>query len=117
MGWFLTKVAISALVVAAVSEFAARTPRLGAMITALPLVTLLAVAWMLYEGRSPRVVVRYLEQTFWYVLPTLPFFLVVANVLRRGGGWGWALLLGVGSVLATFLVLHPLARRYGTPYW
>ena len=46
MSWILTKYFVTAAVVVAVSELAKRSDKLGALIAALPLVTVLALIWL-----------------------------------------------------------------------
>lgn len=53
MSWILTKYFVTAAVVVAVSELAKRSDKLGALIAALPLVTVLALIW-LYVEQQPQ---------------------------------------------------------------
>ncbi len=74
MGYLLTKYAITAAIVVAVSEFAKRSDRLGALVASLPLVTLLTLIW-LYAEKARRTRRRsWLTDawyTFWYVIPNV----------------------------------------------
>lgn len=51
MAWLVTKYLITAAIVVAVSEVAKHSHRLGAMIAALPIVTLLTLVWLYAEGQ------------------------------------------------------------------
>jgi F0F1-type ATP synthase assembly protein I len=112
MPWLITKYLITAAVVVAVSEFAKRSDRLGALIAALPLVTVMALIWLHVERQPVEKVANHAWYTFWYVIPTLPMFLAVPALLRRMGFWAT---LGVCVLLtmACFGLFALLVRRFG----
>jgi hypothetical protein len=76
LAWIITKYAITALLVVLISEVAKRSDKLGALIAALPMVTVLAMIWLYLEGQPAEKISNHALYTFWYVLPTLPMFLV-----------------------------------------
>ena len=51
MAWLVTKYLITAVIVVVVSEVDKHSDRLGAMIAALPIVTLLTLIWLYAEGQ------------------------------------------------------------------
>ena len=109
-GWLVTKYAVTAGLVVLVSEVAKRSGKLGALLTALPLVTILALIWMYFEHVPTARVADYARYTFWYVLATLPMFALFPALLARFGFWG---ALTAGAVLTLVCVLlHAVAGRY-----
>ena len=87
MGWVIFKYLVTAAVVAVVSEAAKRSDRLGGFIAALPLVTVLTLIWLHVERQPLEKVSNHAFYTFWYVLPTLPMFVVFPLLLARIGFW------------------------------
>jgi F0F1-type ATP synthase assembly protein I len=87
MVWGVTKYLITAAVVVLVSEFAKRSDKLGALIAALPIVTVLTLIWLHVERQPESKVANHAWYTFWYVVPTLPMFLVFPSLLARLGFW------------------------------
>lgn len=112
MGWIVTKYLITAAIVVVISEVAKRSDRLGALIAALPLVTILALVWMYLEQQPQQKIASQAWYTFWYVLPTLPMFLLFPWLLSRLGFWGALLAGGFVSVLL-FGLLALAGRRFG----
>lgn len=112
MTWLITKYLITAAVVVAVSELAKRSDKLGAFITALPLVAVLALIWLHVEGQPASKVANYAWYTFWYVIPTLPMFLVFPALLSRSGFWP-ALLVCIILTVVCFGVFALVMRRFG----
>ena len=81
---FLLKTLISALVIAAASEVAKRSAVLGAVIASLPLTSVLAMAWIYRDTRDTAAVAAFSTSVFWAVLVSLPMFLALPWLLRRG---------------------------------
>src|SRR5512139_3895880 len=112
MGWLVTKYLLSAAVVVAVSEFARRSDRFGAFVAALPMVTVLALIWLYVEKQPAEKIANHAWYTFWYVLPTLPMFLVFPALLSRLGFWP-TLLACVLITMVCFGLFALLLRRFG----
>lgn len=112
MTWLITKYAITAALVVLISEVAKRSDKLGALIAALPMVTVLAMVWMYVEHQPADKIVNHAWYTFWYVLPTLPMFLLFPFLLPRLGFW---LSLAASAVLTMicFVSLAFVMKRFG----
>ena len=59
----------------------------GALIVSLPLVSLLGILWLWRDTGDAERIAGHAESTFWYVLPSLPMFLVTPAMLRTGVGF------------------------------
>ena len=112
MAWLITKYLVTAAVVVLVSEAAKRSDRLGGLLGALPMVTILALVWLYVEHQSPQKIANHAWYTFWYVLPTLPMFLVFPRLLPRLGFWPTLLACAVLTVIC-FGALALVLRRFG----
>lgn len=112
MTWVVTKYFLTAAVVVLVSEVAKRSDRLGGLFAALPMVTVLVLIWMYVENQSPEKIANHAWYTFWYVIPTLPMFLVFPVLLPRIGFWP-TLLACVVITIACFGLFALLVRRFG----
>ncbi|MGE0621181.1 MAG: DUF3147 family protein [Pseudomonadales bacterium] len=108
----LTKYLITAGIVVLVSELAKRSDRLGAFVAALPLVTVLVLIWLYVENQSPQKIANHAWFTFWYVIPTLPMFLLFPWLLPRLGFWP-TLLACVLITAASFGLFALAVRRFG----
>lgn len=74
MYWIVTKYLITAAIVVFISEVAKRSDKAGALIAALPTVTILALIWMYLEGQGNEKLTNHAYYTFWYVLLRFPCF-------------------------------------------
>jgi hypothetical protein len=112
MAWLITKYLLTAAVVVLVSEFARRSDKLGGLIAALPLVTVLALVWLQLEKQPAEKIANHAWYTFWYVIPTLPMFLVFPWLLPRLGFWPTLLACVVFTVVC-FALFALFVRRFG----
>ncbi|WP_448098134.1 DUF3147 family protein [Luteibacter yeojuensis] len=112
MLWIITKYAITAAVVVVVSEVAKRSDRLGALLASLPLVTLLALVWLYVERQPAEKIANHAWYTFWYVVPTLPMFLLFPTLLARFGFWP-ALAMSAFVTIVSFGLFALAVRPFG----
>lgn len=113
MFYLIVKAAISGLIVAIVSEVARRFPSFGALIVSLPLVSLLAVMWLWRDTADVGRIGAHMQATFWYVLPSLPLFLIVPAMLHRGIGFWEALGAGCLLTILLYFVMAAALARFG----
>ena len=109
----IIKYLVTAGIIVLVSEVAKRTDKVGALIASLPFVTIMVMAWLWYEDQSTEKIANHAYYTFWYVLPTLPMFLLIPYLMQRGINFWWSLLAGVGLTVVMFLVTVVIGKRFG----
>lgn len=112
MTWIITKYFLTAGVVVLVSELAKRSDKLGGLIAALPMITVLTLIWLHLENQSEAKVANHAWYTFWYVIPTLPMFLVFPALLSRIGFWP-TLLACILITITCFGLFALVVRRFG----
>ena len=112
MGWILTKYLVTAGLVVLISEAAKRSDKLGGLIAALPLVTVLTLFWLYFEGQGNEKIANHAYYTFWYVVPTLPMFILFPWLIRHLGFWG-AMGASVVVTIACFAAFAYLVRGIG----
>ncbi|MFM7181613.1 MAG: DUF3147 family protein [Verrucomicrobiales bacterium] len=117
MSLLLTKYAVTAFVIVLVSELAKRMDRLGALISSLPFVTVLVMIWLHLEKQPVTKITNHAWYTFWYVLPTLPMFLLMPWIMNRGHGFWPALGAGAGCTFVCFAITALVMKRFGVVLW
>ncbi len=113
MLYLAIKAAISGVIVAAVSEIAKRYPGLGGLVASLPLVSVLGMIWLWRDTHDPVRMAAHAEGTFWFVLPSLPMFLLIPALLRRGVGFWPAIGVGCALTMALYALTVWLGPRLG----
>jgi hypothetical protein len=107
------KVLASAIIILVVSKVQLFSDRLSALLIALPLTSLLAMIWMHHAGQTSQRLANHAEGTFWFVLPTLPMFLILPWMLRNGWEFWTALASNCMVTVAFFWVTVITLRRFG----
>jgi hypothetical protein len=107
------KLLVTAVVIVFVNKIQLVNDRLSALLIALPLTSLIAMVWMNHAKQSSERIANHAEGTFWFVLPTLPMFLILPWMLRNGWGFGSALAANCLITIALFWVMVVVLRRFG----
>ena len=113
MVYFVIKCALSGIIIAVVSEVAKRSPSLGALIVSLPLVSLLGILWLWRDTGDAERIASHAESTFWYVLPSLPMFLVLPSMLRAGVGFWPSMGVSVVLTMGLYVVTAWALAKFG----
>lgn len=83
MLYIIFKYLITAGLVVLITELAKANDKIGALVASLPLVTVLTLIWLYIENQPTDKIANHAYYTFWYVLPTLPMFLLFPFLLKR----------------------------------
>jgi hypothetical protein len=113
MLYLLIKAAISGLIVAIVSDVAKRYPGFGALIASLPLVSVLGMMWLWRDKPDVPNMAAHVGATFWFVLPSLPMFLVIPWMLRNGVSFWASLAIGCLLTVALYLMMTWIGTKFG----
>ena len=100
MTQFIVRAALSGIIIALIALIARRNAAAGALVASLPLVSILGMIWLWRDTADPQRMAAHAEGTFWYVLPSLPMFLLIPVLLRRGMAFWPALALGCALTIA-----------------
>jgi hypothetical protein len=113
MLYLASKAILSGIIIAIVSEVAKRFPGFGALIASLPLVSLLGILWLWRDKPDVPNMASHIEATFWFVLPSLPMFLIIPTMLRSGVSFWVSLVAGCVLTIALYLAMVWVGPRFG----
>ena len=113
MWTLVAKALLAGAMIAAISEVGRRLPATGALIASLPLVSVLGMIFLWHARPEAENMAVHAEATFWYVLPSLPMFLVMPVLLRGGVNFWVALAAGCGLTILLYLAMMQFGPRMG----
>lgn len=113
MIYLVIKALLSGAIVAVVSEVSRRYPGLGGLVASLPLVSVLSMIWLWRDTGDPERMAAHATATFWFVLPSLPMFLLIPALLKRGVAFWPALAAGCMLTIALYALMTWLAPKAG----
>jgi len=113
MLYLAIKAGVSGILIAVISEVAKRFPGFGGLIASLPLVSVLGMIWLWRDKPDAMNMAAHSEGTFWFVLPSLPMFLLIPALLRNGYSFWLALALGCLLTIVLYSLMVWLGPRFG----
>jgi F0F1-type ATP synthase assembly protein I len=100
LAWIITKYLTTAFIVVLISEVAKRSDRLGGLIAALPLITVMALVWLYLEQQGYQKIANHAWYTFWYV------------IYKFTGFWP-SLLICIAITGVSFVLLAFIVKPFG----
>ena len=113
MVMLITKYVVTAFVVVFVSEIAKRSDKAGALVASLPFITVMVMIWLYLEKQGSQKIGNHAYYTFWYVIPTLPMFLVMPRLMAKGIHFWVSLAICVLVTFGCFVLTAVIAKRLG----
>ena len=113
MMYLALKAGVSGILIALISEVSKRYPGFGALIASLPLVSVLGMVWLWKDRPDLANMAAHSEATFWFVLPSLPMFLIIPALLRHGLGFWVSLLAGCLLTVALYALMVWIGGKFG----
>lgn len=113
MAYLIIKALLSGAIIAAVSEIAKRNSGFGALVASLPLVSILGMIWLWRDTGDAQRMAAHAEATFWFVLPSLPMFLLIPALLRRGTPFWAALAMGCAMTIGLYFAMTWIGPKFG----
>jgi hypothetical protein len=112
--WSLVaKALLSGALIVAIAEIGKRQPALAALVASLPLVSVLGMSLLWHQRPDVENMAIHAEATFWYVLPSLPMFLLMPALLRHGTSFWIALLAGCALTVLLYMAMAHIGPRFG----
>lgn len=112
---YIIKVLIISILIVSINEIAKLNVTLGALIKALPLISIISFIWLYYgSNHDSDIIAKFSSDTFWLVLPTLPLFPIFSYLLKntKYGFWG-ALGISIFMMILCYLAVIKLLSLYG----
>lgn len=110
---FAIKAILSGVLVAAISTIAKRYPGWGGLLASLPLVSVLSMIWLFGETRNVESVAKLSLGAFWFILPSMPMFLLIPALLRSGMSFIATMVIACLVTIVLYAGMNWLAPRVG----
>jgi hypothetical protein len=113
MLYLTVKSLLSGIIVMLVSEIAKRSPAMGALVASLPLISILGIVWLWKDTSDIERIAAHTQATFWFVLPSLPMFLIFPALLRNGMSFWLGLLISCTVTVILYLFMLWMLPKIG----
>ncbi len=113
MAYYLAKIAITTILIVAISEIAKRSTLVGAILASIPLVSVLAMLWLYLETKDVDQVGSLATSVFWLVLPSLALFVSLPLLLKQGLNFYLSMGVSIAITVACYFLLLALLGYFG----
>lgn len=113
MTYTFLKVAITAILIVAISEISKRSSLLGAILASVPLVSVLAMVWLYQDTKDIGKINDLSMGIFWLVLPSLAFFIALPLLLKQGLNFYLGLLISIGVTATCYYLMLIVLEQFG----
>jgi len=100
--YYITKLIITTVLIVLISEIGKRYSLAGALLAAVPLVSILAMTWMYVDTGSPSSAVEFSEKIIWLIAPSITLFLVFPLLIKKGLGFYPSILIATAMTIAAY---------------
>lgn len=109
----IAKALVAGAMIVAIAEIGKRLPTAAALVASLPLVSILGMILLWHERPDAENMAVHAGATFWYVLPSLPMFLVMPVMLRAGMPFWLSLTVGCAVTVVLYSLMAAFGPRLG----
>lgn len=110
---FIIRALLSGFIIALIALVGRKAPAVAALVASLPLISILGMIWLWRDTGNNELLADHAEATFWYVLPSLPMFLIIPWMLRSGYSFWLALGAAIGMTFLFYIATIGIAARFG----
>ncbi len=107
------KLAITALLIVAISEIAKRSSLMGAVLASIPLVSVLGMTWLYIDTQDAEKVASLAASIFWLVLPSLALFIALPVLLRLGVNFTLSMGVSIALTVAAYFLMIVVLGKFG----
>jgi len=111
--YYITKVAVTAVLVVLISEISKRSSFIGAVLASVPLTSVLAMLWLYIDTGDIGRVSDLAGSVFWLVLPSLALFIALPVLLAHGVNFYLSLAVSIGITAICYWLMVIALRHYG----
>ena len=113
MTYYVVKIAVTTILIVAISEVAKRSSLVGAILASLPLVSVLAMFWLYVDTRDVAKISALSSSVFWLVLPSLALFLALPLLLKQGLNFYLSMSVSIGVTVVCYFLMISALNHYG----
>ena len=111
--FYITKLAITTILIVTISELAKRSSFAGAVLASIPLVSVLAMVWLYVDTKDVEKVSALATSVFWFVLPSLVLFISLPLLLKQGLNFYTSISLSLGFTVGAYWLMVAVLNHYG----
>jgi len=111
LAYYITKLIITTFLIVLISEIAKRSSLAGALLAAIPLVSILAMTWMYVDTNSSVSAVEFSNRIVWLIAPSMTLFLAFPFLIKKGMSFYPSMFISIIlTIMAYYSVIFILGK-------
>lgn len=113
MTYYIIKLVITTLLIVLISEIAKRSSLAGAMLAAIPLVSILAMIWMYIDTNDSSSAVEFSNSIVWLIVPSMTLFIAFPILIKKGVSFYPSLLISIVMTIVAYYSVIFVLEKFG----
>lgn len=113
LAYYLVKIAITTVLIVAISEIAKRSSFAGAILASIPLISVLAMTWLYIDTSDVSKVSALSTSVFWLVIPSLALFISLPILLKQGLNFYISISISIFITVICYWVMVNVLNYFG----
>jgi len=111
MAYYIVKLLVTAVLIVLISEIGKRYSLAGALLAAIPLVSILAMTWMYVDTGETRSAVEFSERIIWLIAPSMTLFIVFPIMIKKGFSFYPSMFAAIAlTIMAYYSVIYVVGK-------
>ncbi len=111
MTYYITKLLITTFLIVLISEISKRYSLAGALLAAIPLVSILAMTWMYVDTNDATSAVEFSKRIVWLIAPSMTLFIAFPILIKKGVGFYPSMFIAtVMTIIAYYSVIFIVGK-------
>ena len=113
MAFYITKLIITTLLIVLISEIGKRSSLAGAILAAIPLVSILAMTWMYIDTNNSSSAVAFSNDIVWLIAPSMILFVVFPILIKKDFGFFPSMFVSILLTVVAYYSVIFLLEKFG----
>lgn len=113
MAYSILKLIITTLLIVLISEISKRSSLAGAILAAIPLVSILAMTWMYIDSNSSDNAVAFSQNIVWLIAPSMTLFIAFPILIKKGLGFYPSMFISISLTILAYYSVIFLLEKFG----
>ena len=113
MSFYITKLVITTLLIVLISEISKRSSLAGALLAAIPLVSILAMTWMYIDTKESTQAVAFSQNIIWLIAPSMTLFIVFPLLIKKGMGYYPSMGIAIVATMMAYYSVIYITEKLG----
>lgn len=111
--YYIIKLIITTFLIVLISEISKRSSLAGALLAAIPLVSILAMTWMYVDTDSSTSAVEFSNRIVWLIAPSMTLFIIFPLLIKKGVSFYPSMGVAIIATVTAYYMMILILGKFG----